>query len=156
MKKLTKEEMAGVMNKVRDGVLALSDGSTPYCIPFGFVYINDVVYLSMFPTGRKWEYFQKNPKVCFNVFCWTDDMTEWSSVVVDGTMEQVNDMETIEAVIRANMKKLGIDGEEYIQKRLGMYKKTMDSPKALKIFTIRAHDMQGRSMPMLIKEAKQS
>ena len=108
----------------------------------------------MFPTGRKWEYFQKNPKVCFNVFCWTDDMTEWSSVVVDGTMEQVTDMETIEAVIRANMKKLGIEAEDYIEKRLNMYKKTMDSSKALKIFTIRADDMQGRSMPMLIKEAK--
>jgi len=149
--------MSEVMQKVRDGVLALSDGSTPYCIPFGFVFIDDVVYLSMFPTGRKWEYFQKNPKVCFSVFWWTDDMIECSSVVIDGIMEQVTEMETIEAVIRTNMKKLGIEGEESTEKQLNMFKKTMDSPKALKIFAIRADDMQGRSRrSMFIKEAKQN
>ena len=67
MKDLTKEEMVHLLETVLDGTLALTDGTRPYCIPFGFVFQNDTVYLSLFPKRRKLEYFQKDNNVFFNV-----------------------------------------------------------------------------------------
>jgi nitroimidazol reductase NimA-like FMN-containing flavoprotein (pyridoxamine 5'-phosphate oxidase superfamily) len=146
MKELTSREMTDLMNRVGDGILALTDGKTPYCIPFGFVFVENHVYLSMFPSGRKWGYFQKNPNVCFTVFCWNNEHTEWYSVVIDGEMEQVQDIETIERVVKANIEKVGLDAATYLEKRLAYYKKSLDNPKALKIFKIKTKEMRGRKM----------
>ncbi len=150
MKELTSKEITDLMNKVGDGVLAFSDRKTPYCIPFGFVFVDNHVYLSMFPSGRKWEYYQKNPNVCFCVFCWNEAHTEWYSVVIDGEMEQVNDLATIELVVRANIEKVGLDAATYLEKRLAYYKKSMDNPKALKIFKIKTKEVRGRKMSTMI------
>ena len=146
MKELSKKEMADLLHKVGDGVLALTDGTEPYCIPFGFVCVEEHVYLSMFPSGRKWHYFQKNPHVCFTVFCWNDAHTEWYSVVIDGEMEMVQDLATIELLIKANIEKVGLDPAAYLEKRLAYYRKSLDNPKALKIFKIKTKEMHGRKM----------
>lgn len=152
MKQLGRDEMVALLRKVNDGVLALSDGTHPYCIPFGFVWVEDSVCLSMFPSGRKWEYFQKNPHVCFTVFSWNDDHTEWASVVIDGQMHMVKDLQTIEAVVKANMIKMGLNPETYLDKRMEYYKNSLDKPKALKIFVIKATAMQGHKMHTLLGE----
>ena len=152
MKDLTKEEMVHLLETVLDGTLALTDGTRPYCIPFGFVYQNDTVYLSLFPKGRKQEYFQKNNNVCFNIYSWNDDRTEWSSVVVDGKIEQVTDIETIALVVKLNMEKMGMDPSQYLDKRVEFYRKNLDNPKALKIFKIKAETMGGKKMPTTIGE----
>lgn len=146
MKELSKNEMYTVLHKVNDGVLALSNRARPYCIPFGFVYVNDAVFLSMFPLGRKWEYFQNNPEVCFNVFCWNADHTEWHSVVIDGEMELVTDIQAIESVVRANIEKTGLDPGQYLERRMEYYRKSIDNPKALKVFKIKAASIGGRKM----------
>lgn len=153
MKELTKQEMLSVLHRVNDGVLALSDGKRPYCIPFGFVYVNDAVHISMFPRGRKWEYFLKNPEVCFTVFCWNDDHTEWCSVVIDGEMEKLDDIASIQAVIKANIEKMGLDPEKYIEKRMDYYKKSIDNPHALKLFKIKTLAMGGRKMHTMLGES---
>jgi hypothetical protein len=150
MKDLQRDEIIGVLMKTPDGVLALSDGAQPYCIPFGFVYVRDEVYFTMFATGRKWEVLQKNPKACFNVYCWNDDHTEWRSVVIDGDIEQVHDLEAIEAVVKANIEKMGLDPVEYLPKRMEYYKKNLDNPKALKTFRIKTEAMGGRKMNTLL------
>lgn len=150
MKDMTKDEIDHLLKTVGDGVLALSSGDVPYCIPFGFVYLNGMIYLSLFPKGRKWEIFNKNNRVCFNVFAWNDDHSEWSSVVVDGRMVQVRDLKEIEQVVKANMEKVGLDPTTYLDKRMSMYEKTMDNPAALKIFRIETGHMGGKKMKTLI------
>jgi nitroimidazol reductase NimA-like FMN-containing flavoprotein (pyridoxamine 5'-phosphate oxidase superfamily) len=152
MKELTREEMEKLLTTVGDGVLALSSEDTPYCIPFGFVYVGGKVYLSMFPKGRKWEIFKKNNKVCFNVFTWNQEHTEWSSVVIDGKMVQVKDLKEIESVVKANIEKVGLDPVSYLEKRMAIYQKSMDNPSALKIFRIETEHMRGRKMKTLIGE----
>jgi len=152
MKQLSKDEMVNLLQKVNDGVLALSDGAHPYCIPFGFVWIDESIYLSMFPVGRKWDCFQKNSHVCFTAFSWNEDHTEWASVVVDGQMQLVNDLNTIETVVKANMLKMGLNPETYLEKRMEYYRNSIGKPKALKIFVIKATAMQGRKMRTLIAE----
>ena len=150
MKELSREEMEKLLNTVGDGVLSLSNEDIPYCIPFGFVYTGEKLYLSMFPKGRKWEILKKNNKVCFTAFKWNDDHTEWSSVVVDGKIEQVKELKEIEKVVKANIKKMGLDPESYLEKRMAIYQKSMDNPSALKIFKVEIERMGGRKMAMLI------
>ncbi len=150
MKKIQKEEIEKLLKNAKDGVLAFSGDNTPYCIPFGFVYVDGSVYLSMFPTGRKWQYYQNNNRVCFNVFLWNNNRTEWSSVVIEGELEMVNDINVIEAVVRENLVKTGIDVEKYIEKRMEYYKKAVLNPNALKILKIKAFNTAGRKMPTMI------
>ena len=127
MKDLSKEEIEKLLKTVGDGVLALSYEDTPYCIPFGFVYIDDNVYISLFPKGRKWEILNKNKRVSFTAFTWNEDHTEWASVVIDGKMVLVTELKEIEAVVKANIEKLGLDPNAYLEKRMAMYRKTMNT-----------------------------
>jgi nitroimidazol reductase NimA-like FMN-containing flavoprotein (pyridoxamine 5'-phosphate oxidase superfamily) len=150
MKELSKEEMENLLITVGDGVLALSSGDVPYCIPFGFVYTGGKLYLSMFPKGRKWEILKKNNKVCFTAFNWNEDHTEWSSVVVDGRIEQVKELKEIEKVVKANIEKMGLDPVNYLEKRMAIYQKSMDNPSALKIFKVEIERMGGKKMAMMI------
>lgn len=150
MKELTREEMEKLLTTVGDGVLALSSEDTPYCIPFGFVYIEGKVYLSMFPKGRKWDIFKKNSKVCFNVFGWNEDHSEWASVVIDGEMVEVRDLREIKSVVKANIEKMGLDPVNYLKKRMAIYQKNMENPSSLKIFRIETECMAGRKMKTLI------
>ena len=55
MKDLQHDEMIDVLKKTPDGVLALSDGAQPYCIPFGFVYVRGIRHLSLacLPRGKE-------------------------------------------------------------------------------------------------------
>ena len=146
MKDISREEMIDVLKTEPDGVLSLSDGTTPYGIPFGHVYVNDMVYLSLFPKGRKWEYLNKNWKVCFSVYRWNEDHTEWVSVVVDGVLEPVTDVAEIEQVVKALIIKMDLDPDSYVEKRMEYYRKNLDNPNSLKIFRIRESAMGGRTM----------
>jgi nitroimidazol reductase NimA-like FMN-containing flavoprotein (pyridoxamine 5'-phosphate oxidase superfamily) len=145
MKDLSKQEMIDLLSKMTEGVLAVTNGDVPYCIPIGHVCVGDTVFFSIFPKGRKWDYIQKIPKVCFTVFDWFDNKTRWASVVVDGEMEQIDDWETVEAVVRANMEKQGLDPDEYLEKRMDYYRRTQDKSYAVKIFRIKTTDMQGKT-----------
>jgi len=150
MKNITKEEMVNLLLKEEDGVMSLSDGTAPYCIPFGHVYVNDKVYLSLFPKGRKWEIIQKNPRICFNVYSWNEDHTVWSSVVVDGVMEPVTEVTEIESVVKALIVKMGLDPEAYLEKRMKYYRDNLENPKALKIYKINSSTMGGKSMNTML------
>jgi hypothetical protein len=67
-------------------------------------------------------------------------------VVIDGEIEQVHDLDTIELVVKANIEKVRLDAATYLEKRLAYYKKSLDIPKALKIFKIKTKEMRGRKM----------
>ena len=146
MQELSPKEIQTVLENARDGVLGFAQNGVPYCIPFGFVYIDGVVYLSMFPRGRKWHCYQESRKVCFNVFLWTDDRSRWSSVVIDGELEMVNDINKIESVVKANLIKTGMDADRYLASRMQYYRKALDNPEALKIFKINAIQTGGKTM----------
>jgi len=150
MKDLSKEEMTKLLNKAEDGVLALSDGLNPYCIPIGYVCVDNKLCFSIFPKGRKWDYIQKNRKVCFNVYGWNDEHTQWSSVVIDGEMVSVTDLAEIESIVKGTIEKMGLDPEEYLAKRMEYYKKNIDNPEALKLFKIETASMGGKTMQTML------
>lgn len=147
MKDLSREEMTSVLQTAREGVLAMCDVGRPYCLPFGFVYLDESVYVSMFPTGRKWLCLQQNPRVCFSAYAWNDDRTRWMSVVIDGEITMISDLDRIRRVVGANMLKIGIDASsEYIEKRMRYFKEAIASPDGLRVMEIRAAAMGGKTM----------
>lgn len=148
MQKLLPEEITRVLETTQDGMLGMCDSGKPYCLPFGFVWADGTLYLSLFPTGRKWACLQKNPQVCFTVYSWNADHTHWSSVVIEGELMAVTDLSEIEIMIRANIKKMGLDPEAYLAKRLEYYRNNSENPRSLKSFRIQAFSMQGRTMPI--------
>jgi nitroimidazol reductase NimA-like FMN-containing flavoprotein (pyridoxamine 5'-phosphate oxidase superfamily) len=150
MRDLHNDEMRRILHTVKDGVLALCDDGRPYCLPFGFVCIEDTVYISLFPRGRKWVCIQKNPRACFTAFAWNDDRTEWSSVVIDGELTLITDMEIIRSVVQANMLKMGLDPAEYLEKRMRYYEQALENPRGLKIMRIVTENMGGKTMPSMI------
>ena len=150
MKDISKQEMLELLQKEPDGVISLSDGDSPYCIPFGYVIVGETVYLSLFPKGRKWEIIQKNPRVCFNVYNWNEDHTVWSSVVVDGVMSPVTEIAEIESVVKALIVKMGLDPETYLEKRMKYYQDNLDNPKALKVYKIDSSTMGGKTMNTML------
>ena len=151
MSELNNEEILDIIKTEKDGVLAFTDGEKPYCIPFGFVYIDGALYLSMFPKGRKWDYLNINKNVCFNVYRWIDNNTKWQSVVIDGKIELVTDLAVIESVVKANILKRDLDPVTHLKKRMEYYKKSSDNQDAVKIFKITIDEMQGRKLGMILK-----
>jgi nitroimidazol reductase NimA-like FMN-containing flavoprotein (pyridoxamine 5'-phosphate oxidase superfamily) len=146
MQELGKEEIIRILETVPDGMLGLCDNDKPYCIPFGFVWTNDTIYLSLFQSGRKWDIIQHNPLACFSIYCWNADHTRWSSVIIEGELTAVDDLSEIELMIRANIAKMGLNPEAYLSKRMEYYRANQNNPKGLKSFKIRAASIQGRSM----------
>ena len=144
MKDLTREEIVSVLDRATEGALAFTDGEKPYGVPIGHVYVNESVHFSIFAKGRKWEMFQKNQNVCFTVFEWNDERTDWASVIIEGKMVQVTDMEEIKAVVRANIVKSNKDLDEHLDKRLEYYINNEDNPNAVKIFKIETSQVGGK------------
>ncbi len=146
MRELEKQDIVGILENAREGILALTDGTRPYCLPLAFVYTNESIYVAIFPKGKKWEYFQKNHNACLNVLLWNSTRTSWASVIVDGEMEVVTDLGAIEEMVRANAVKMGHDAESYVKKRMEYYSKNIDNPKGLKILQMKIKETNGRTM----------
>jgi len=147
MQDLDLDEIINLLQTEREGFLAMCDDGQPYCLPFGYVFIDDNVFISLFPKGRKWLYLQKNSQVSFSVFAWNDDRTKWSSVVIDGELTMVEDLEDIRHVVEANMLKMNLDAEEtYVEKRMRYYKEALKNPNGLRIMKLNAKHMGGKTM----------
>ena len=147
MQDLDRDTMISLLQTEREGFLALCDEGQPYCLPFGYVFINDSVYISLFPKGRKWLYLQKNPRVSFSVFAWDNDRTKWASVVIDGVLTIVEDLKTIRRVVETNMLKMNLTATEvYVEKRMRYYEEALKNPNGLRIMKLSANHMGGKTM----------
>jgi len=147
MQDLDRDTMNRLLQTEREGFLAMCDEGRPYCLPFGYVFIKDSVYISLFPKGRKWACLQKNPRVSFSVFTWDEGRTRWSSVVIDGELAMVDDLETIRRVVEANMLKMGLEASDvYVEKRMRYYEQAIKNPDGLKIMKLNVKQMGGKTM----------
>jgi nitroimidazol reductase NimA-like FMN-containing flavoprotein (pyridoxamine 5'-phosphate oxidase superfamily) len=150
MQDLDRDTMINLLQTEREGVLAMCDDGQPYSLPFGYVLIDDSVYISLLPQGRKWACLQKNPRVCFTVFSWNDDRSAWASVVVEGKLEPVADLNIIRRVVHANAVKMSIEAiDEYVEKRMRYYEKTLNDPNGVKTTRIITEHMSGKTNPVV-------
>ena len=94
-RELTDAEREQFMTENNDGVLCFS-GDEPYGVPMGFRYKKGTVLIGFSKSGRKLEYIQKSPKVCFTVYRPrrnTPDLKEsCTSVILEGELEEVTDL----------------------------------------------------------------
>jgi nitroimidazol reductase NimA-like FMN-containing flavoprotein (pyridoxamine 5'-phosphate oxidase superfamily) len=72
--------------------MAARDG-TPYAVPFPFCWANDALYLRLPLTGRKGSVLQENDRVCFEVDAFSETLDEYASVLIEGRLVAVTDLE---------------------------------------------------------------
>ena len=93
-REITDAEREEFLTENDSGILCFA-GEEPYCIPMGHSYRKQTLILMPSKGGQKWDYIQKNPKVCYTV-CrprkTTPDLSEsCTTVIFDGELEKVTD-----------------------------------------------------------------
>ncbi len=87
--KLTNTEIEEVLYNNAVGRIACSNNNQPYIVPINYVY--DGAYIIAHATeGQKIDIMRNNSAVCFEV----DEIvnfTNWKSVVIQGTYEEITD-----------------------------------------------------------------
>ena len=71
--------------------MALNDSPQPYIIPLDYVYESRKLYFHFANYGRKVDLFRNDPHVSVEVDRFNDDITEYESVTLMGTLVEVTD-----------------------------------------------------------------
>lgn len=134
----SEDEVIEILNKGDYGILATVDSSgQPYGAPVNYVYANGVIYFHCALEGHKLDNMRENNKISFTVIG-SDEIirekftTQYSSVIVFGKAEEVDDSEKEEAlklIIQRFSPDFLEEGLAYIQKlkhRTGVVKLTID------------------------------
>ncbi len=88
---LDRHEMEELLLKNRVGRLGLSINDEPYVVPVSYAYHEGKIYIHS-GRGKKTEYLEKNPRVCFQI----DEIYEngsWKSVIIYGRAKFVEDFQ---------------------------------------------------------------
>jgi nitroimidazol reductase NimA-like FMN-containing flavoprotein (pyridoxamine 5'-phosphate oxidase superfamily) len=89
---MTEQEVQLLLANAAIGRLAMTgkDGK-PYVIPMPFCWLARKIYLRLPMKGRKATILKENNQVCFEADCFTDDLSHYASVIVEGRLEPVED-----------------------------------------------------------------
>lgn len=88
MGSLTHSQMEHVLQSQLVGRIACHAGEKLYVVPVSYVYHDGYIYAHS-KEGLKIAIMRKNPGVCFQVDA-VEDMTNWRSVIVWGTYEELH------------------------------------------------------------------
>ena len=76
------------------GRLCMADrAGRPYAIPLPFAWLDGALYLRLPLTGRKGDVLSQNDRVCFEVDRFSDTLNEYASVLIEGTLVEVTDLD---------------------------------------------------------------
>ena len=81
--------------------MAGSDGR-PYTIPLPFCWLGGALYVRLPLTGRKGQVLRENDRVCFEADDFTDTLDDYTSVIVEGRLVEVTNLEEKRRVKLAN------------------------------------------------------
>lgn len=107
--KMTDEEIDVLLSEEPVGHLGLAFENQPYIVPLNYLYADGAVYFHCALKGRKIDYLKANCKVCFQVGRYggliTSDSAcshnyQFSSVIIEGTIEEVIGVEAKETALR--------------------------------------------------------
>jgi len=71
--------------------IAFKGEDHPYMAPFQYVYANGHLYFHFTQYGRKVELIERDNRVCVEIEKYTSDFSDYSFVVLKGTLEPVTD-----------------------------------------------------------------
>jgi nitroimidazol reductase NimA-like FMN-containing flavoprotein (pyridoxamine 5'-phosphate oxidase superfamily) len=60
-------EMEQILQEESIGYLGMAVNGTPYVVPLNYAYVEGKILFHCALTGKKLEYIEKNPRVCFSV-----------------------------------------------------------------------------------------
>jgi nitroimidazol reductase NimA-like FMN-containing flavoprotein (pyridoxamine 5'-phosphate oxidase superfamily) len=93
MDEMSRPEIDDLLDNALVGRLGMAtrDGA-PYVIPMPFCWHNDALYLRLPLSGRKGRVLSENDQVCFEVDWYTDDLSDYASVLIEGRLVAVDDL----------------------------------------------------------------
>lgn len=94
MFEMTRDEIHDLLDNELIGRLAMADrDGVPYAIPLPFCWDAGALYLRLPLTGRKGRILETNDRVCFEVDRCTTDLSDYASVLIEGRLTPVEDLE---------------------------------------------------------------
>lgn len=143
---LTQPEMEAFLQQHYIGHLAVSDaGHRPYVVPVTYLFDPaSHAIISYTAEGRKIDILRENPQVCLAV-TEVQKLTRWRSVVIDGTFEELKDMEAmkgIQLLITRLQRVINEEGHQQVEFISDMARAKPDYPKV--IYRINITEMNGR------------
>lgn len=114
--KMTGEEINALLSEAPVGHLGLAFENQPYIVPLNYLYSDGALYFHCALKGRKIDYIKDNSKVCFQVGRYGGVITsdsacshnyQFSSVIVEGIIEEVTDIVAKETALRGIVAKYG-------------------------------------------------
>ncbi|RMF98483.1 MAG: hypothetical protein D6734_00210 [Candidatus Schekmanbacteria bacterium] len=135
---MTHKEIEDLMSSEKVGTLLLVDGDRPYGVVCWFVYDNGNIRIGIMPSGRKYECIKSNNNAAFSV--WRAGKGGWRSVLVEGKIRQVTDIDELRESLELAAEKYGVPSS-YIDKQVAMVK---ENPEKSMSFVIEAEDISGR------------
>jgi hypothetical protein len=89
--KMTKSEYDALIERQYVSRISFGACEHPYIAPFMYVFDKKYLYFLSTKYGRKMEYFAKNPKVSVEIEEYAKDMSVFSFVSLQGSLEEVKD-----------------------------------------------------------------
>jgi nitroimidazol reductase NimA-like FMN-containing flavoprotein (pyridoxamine 5'-phosphate oxidase superfamily) len=103
MIEMNPDEIDVVLDDMLIGRLCMADAAgRPYAIPLPFCWHEGALYLRIPLSGRKGAVLRENDQVCFEVDHFTETLDDYCSVLVEGRLVEVTDLEEKAAFKSAN------------------------------------------------------
>lgn len=98
MDELSDAAIDSVLKQVGFGFLGLARDDRPYVIPMSFGYDGEDLYFQMNSSGRKFDYIEPGALASFTTVHVDQETGTSTSVVVEGTMDEVPEPEATHAM----------------------------------------------------------
>ena len=106
MQEMTAHEIDRMLSEARIGRLSMADrAGRPYTIPLPFCWTDGSLYLRVPLSGRKGAVLAENDQVCFEVDEFSEMLDHYASVLVEGRLVAVDDVDEKIRVKRENDEK---------------------------------------------------
>lgn len=89
MEDLDRRDCDSVLYQQGWGMLAMTDGSSPYVLPMSFGYDGEACYVQMTTSGRKNDILSENPQASLAVMAFDPESGASQSVLVEGSIAVV-------------------------------------------------------------------
>lgn len=91
---LSPDQIDQMLDNTLIGRLCMADrDGRPYILPFPFCWADGSIYIRVAMTGRKGEILTQNPQVCFEIDTFSDTLDHYSSVLAEGRLIPVTDLD---------------------------------------------------------------
>ncbi len=103
MQEMTVHEIDRMLSDARIGRLSMADAAgRPYTIPLPFCWTDGAIYLRLPLSGRKAAVLAQNDRVCFEVDEFSETLDHYASVLVEGRLVPVSNIQEKLRVKRDN------------------------------------------------------